>query len=327
MTYVLQMSRAPEQPPIDATMIRSLHYMMTSHELSANPGLWRPGAIWVEREPDGEVVYEGPPIEEVPALIDELVESLSDPQPVMVRGAMAHLNLAMIHPFSDGNGRMARCLQSLVLARERIVEPGFASIEEYLGDHTQQYDDVLAEVGGGRWNPGRDARPWLRFCLAAHENQAARLMQRLRDIERLWELCATQVARHRLPDRTIPALVDAALGFRLRNSSYRSLVEASEGVRLTEHTATRDLKALVTATLLEPRGERRGRLYVAAPDLREIWATVRGLRRTAPRTSAQPTLPGRPPSVEARPHRLVVATTLGVGYRSSFGRFGLRSSR
>jgi hypothetical protein len=67
--------------------------------------------------------------------------------------------------------------------------------------------------------------------------------------------------------------------FRLRNSSYRRLIESSEGHTITDHTATRDLKALVEARLLEPRGERRGRIYVAAPELREIWATVPRLRR------------------------------------------------
>ena len=41
----------------------------------------------------------------------------------MTRAAMGHLNLVMIHPFSDGNGRMARALQTLVLAREGILAP------------------------------------------------------------------------------------------------------------------------------------------------------------------------------------------------------------
>src|SRR5687767_8009543 len=56
-------------------------------------------------------------------------------------------------------------LQTLVLARGQIVAPVFSSIEEYLGRNTQAYYDVLAEVGQGAWNPERDARPWLRFCL------------------------------------------------------------------------------------------------------------------------------------------------------------------
>jgi Fic family protein len=260
--------------------------MMMSYDLSKNPGLWRPGPIWVERDPDGIVVYDGPDAELVPTLIDELVASLADGDgPVIVRAAMAHLNLTMIHPFSDANGRMARCLQTLVLARERIVAPEFSSIEEYLGRYTKEYYDVLAEVGQGAWHPERDALPWVRFCLEAHEQQARRLLQRLQDIERLWELCASLAAGHRLPERVVPAMVDAARGFRLRNSSYRRLVERSEGLDITENTASRDLRAMVEAGLLEPRGERRGRLYVAGPPLRQAWQTVRGLR---PRPARDP---------------------------------------
>jgi Fic family protein len=52
---------------------------------------------------------------------------------------MAHLNLVMIHPFRDGNGRMARALATLVLTRSDIGEPEFCSIEEWLGANTEDY--------------------------------------------------------------------------------------------------------------------------------------------------------------------------------------------
>lgn len=299
MTYVLQIARSDPLTRVDASLIRSLHFMMLSYDLSKHPGVWRPGAIWVEREHDGEVVYEGPAVELLPGLVDELVDSLDDTsEPAVVRGAMAHLNLAMIHPFSDGNGRMARCLQSLVLARERIVAAEFSSIEEYLGRHTPQYYDVLADVGRGGWHPGNDAGPWVRFCLRAHEDQALRLLQRLRDTERLWELCGELAATHRLPDRVVAALVDAARGFRLRNSSYRALLRSTEALDLNDHTASRDLRALVDAGLLSPIGERRGRIYVAADPLRDAWGKVRRLRPRTRRAGsrdpddAQPRLPG-----------------------------------
>jgi len=235
-----------EPPAVDVSLIRSLHFMMMSYDLSKNPGRWRPGSIWVERESDNAVVYEGSDVELLPGLMDELVDAMEGSElPVIVRAAMAHLNLTMIHPFSDGNGRMARCLQTFVLARERIVAPEFSSIEEYLGAHAREYYDVLAEVGQGGWHPERDAGPWVRFCLEAHEQQARRLLQRLRDVERLWELCAELVAKRGLPDRMVPAVVDAARGFRLRNSSYRRVVVGSEAVELSDHTASRDLRALV----------------------------------------------------------------------------------
>ena len=60
---------------------------------------------------------------------------------------MAHLNLVMIHPFRDGNGRMARALATLVLTRSDIGEPEFSSIEEWLGANTEDYYSVLAHTG------------------------------------------------------------------------------------------------------------------------------------------------------------------------------------
>lgn len=122
---------------------------------------------------------------------------------------MAHLNLALIHPFSEGNGRMARCVQSWVLAGERLLSPQFLSIEEYLGRNTSAYYDVLTLVAQGSWNPARDARPWLRFCLTAHYRQARTLLRRIEETEALWDRCEQLARRHRLPDRTVGPLGDA----------------------------------------------------------------------------------------------------------------------
>ncbi len=68
-------------------------------------------------------LYEGPSAEDVPGLISEMLMQLAGEgdQHVLVKAAMAHLNLVMIHPLSDGNRRMARCLQTLILARDQIV--------------------------------------------------------------------------------------------------------------------------------------------------------------------------------------------------------------
>ena len=93
---------------------------------------------------------------------------------------MAHLHVVSVHPFRDGNGRIARILQSLVLAREGLVSPEFASIEEYLGAHTPEYYAALRASQGGRYQPERDATAWVAFCIEAHLVQAR---QRLGQIE------------------------------------------------------------------------------------------------------------------------------------------------
>jgi Fic family protein len=244
--------------------------MMTSHQLKNRPGRWRLGAIYVRDEENDRIVHEGADIELVPGLMSELVEYMSAVDaPDIIRGAMVHLNLVMIHPFRDGNGRMARGLQSLMLASGGVLSPIFMSIEEYLGRNTQDYYDILAATGGGSWAPGRDTRPWIRFALTAHLRQALTLQRRIRDSEQVWTLLERAAAAHHLPDRTIQAMFDAVTGLRVRNATYRAtLVDADDPI--SEQTASRDLKALSDLGLLAPRGEKRGRYYVRAGELSEI---------------------------------------------------------
>lgn len=288
MTYVLQVAQ-DEVAEVDEGLIKALHFMMLKHDLAKDPGRWRPGYIGMRNEGTGKIVYEGPEADRVPTLIQALIQDLAtDEGPVLVRAAMAHLNLVMIHPFRDGNGRMARCLQTLVLARDQIVAPVFSSIEEYLGRNTQDYYDVLAEVGQGTWNPDRSARPWVRFCLTAHFRQAKTHLRRIQEVEQLWVECVELADTHKLPERTAEGLVDAAFGTRLRNASYRSLVETNALEGISDLTASRDLKALVNASLLLPIGETRGRHYVAAPRLRELREEIR--RALPPREELDPYL-------------------------------------
>ncbi|HXS32190.1 MAG TPA: Fic family protein [Solirubrobacterales bacterium] len=286
MTYVLQLAR-DETPNVDEGLIKSLHFMMLKYDLSKNPGQWRPGDIYVRNDASGEIVYEGPASDEVPKLIAEMLLALaSDQSPVPVKAAMAHLNLVLIHPFSDGNGRMARCLQTLVLARDRVLAPVFSSIEEFLGRNTEAYYEVLAEVGAGYWHPERDARPWIRFCLRAHYLQIRTMLRRRQEIEELWNSCYALAEKSGLPERCAVALMDAAYGLRIRRGSYRASVEGVTGEDVSEQTASRDLRAMVDQRLLAPMGERRARYYLAGPRPTEIRNQVKASR--PPRADEDP---------------------------------------
>lgn len=278
MTYVLQIAE-DDGLEIEEGLIKSLHFMMIKHDLRKNPGQWRPGDIYVRREESGEIVYEGPPCDEVPQLIGELLRDLRrDESPVLVKAAMAHLNLVLVHPFSDGNGRMGRCLQTLVLARDQVLAPAFSSIEEFLGRNTEAYYDILAEVGAGSWHPERDARPWLRFCLRAHYIQIRTILRRREETEQLWNASVTLAARNRLPERCAAALMDAAYGFRIRRGGYQSSVEMVAGEEISEQSASRDLKAMVDLGLLDPVGERRARYYLAGDETAGLWREIRAKR-------------------------------------------------
>src|SRR5215203_6484387 len=286
MTYVLQIAD-DESLEIDEGLLKSLHFMMLKYDLQKNPGRWRPGPIFVQREATDEIVYEGPPNDEVPGLISEMLIALDrDTEPVVIKAAMAHLNLTMIHPFSDGNGRMARCLQTLVLARDRVIAPVFSSIEEFLGRNTDAYYRLLEEVGAGGWHPDRDARPWVRFCMRAHYLQAITTMRRRREIENLWNQCVSLAEGHRLPERCAAGLMDAAIGTRIRRKAYRLSAEAAMGEEISDLTASRDLKSMVDTGLLNAVGERRGRYYLAGEVLTQVREQIRMAR--PPKSSDDP---------------------------------------
>jgi Fic family protein len=271
MTYVLSLAEAPRfSYSID--LLNSLHFMMLEYNLAKHPGRWRLGMIKVRDEVKGVDVYEGPPADSLPELMDELIESLNDSGgacPEIVRAAMGHLNLAMIHPFSDGNGRMARCLQSLILARTGSLSPVFSSIEEYLGRYTPDYYDVLLEVGKGTWQPQNDATPWIRFCLLAHYSQATTLERRVQELRLLWDVLEEELKRRKLPERMLYALADAAVGHHVRNATYRPAAD------ITNQVASRDFKVLVREDLLVPVGEKRGRSYTRSATLQAMREKVR----------------------------------------------------
>ena len=266
MDYVIQLSKEPARYSHNLGTLLSLHYMMMKYDLNNNPGRVRPGAIHISNTGTNQIVYEGPAAELVPGLLDELIASLNEKNelPIIIRAALAHLNFTMIHPFKDGNGRMARALQTMVLAMEGILAPEFSSIEEYVGRNPQDYYNVLAEVGQGTWRPERDPLPWIRFCLVAHYRQARTLLRRYSEMSRLWNTLEQTAKKHRLNERVVNALVDAAIGLQVKTPMYRKQAE------ITDQVARNDLTRLSALGFLVPKGERRGRVYVASASLLEI---------------------------------------------------------
>lgn len=272
MTYALRV--ASSGAPLNETLLKALHYMMLKHNLDKNPGEWRPGAVWVE-DAEHNLVYEAPERGVVDGLVVEMLEQVDEREaPPIISAAMAHLNLTLIHPFSDGNGRMARCVQSFVLAAEGESHPWFASIEEHLGFNTVAYYDALSAVAQGSWSPERSARPWVVFALDAHEQQVQRHLRRIQATEALWDACERLAAQHRLPGRTVGPMCDAARGWRLHRSLYAKVVTWTTGDQISSAMATRDLSALVDAGLLHPVGEKRGRTYEPTSALTTIWQEV-----------------------------------------------------
>lgn len=277
MDYVLT-AADDRHATYDAAELRAIHFMLIQHESSKLPGRYRAGPVSVYDEENERVVYEGPDAEVVPALVEALIIALrrdhsTDP---IVRSAMAHLNLVMIHPFKDGNGRMARALATLVLTRSDIDEPVFSSIEEWLGAskaNTLDYYAVLAHTGYGRWAPRSDPHLWLTFNLRAHHMQAQTVARRFAEAGRNWVQLEQLAEQHGLPERAMDALFDAVLGYGVRRSAYMKRSDVGG------HTATRDLSLMANVGLLAAHGTGRGRIHTAGAPLLALRASMKGDRK------------------------------------------------
>ena len=244
-------------------LLLDLHFEACSSEIEGGPGRWRTGPVLVTA-PGGGVAYRAPDAVEVPQLMAELVDWLSTGDvdaPVVVRAAMAHLNLVSAHPFRDGNGRLSRILQSLVLARDGLLSPELGSIEEYLAGDTTRYYDVLREVQGGSYHPERDAAPWLAFCIDAHRVQARQRLATLDRAARRWAALEELVHGRSWPDRLVIALEQCIFG-----GVDRASYSAEAGV--SPATASADLRRLRDAGLVTRRGRGPDTRYLGTAELR-----------------------------------------------------------
>ncbi|WP_245568794.1 Fic family protein [Nocardia concava] len=247
----------------DNSVLNALHWMLQGHRHSERrpAGRWRRGPVYVTdtRDPT-TVAYTAPDAGQVPALMDELIEWLNtdDESPPLVRAAMAHLHLVCVHPWADGNGRMSRSLQTLLIAREGVLAPEFSSIEAWLGrpGNTWEYYQVLNRKGS-TYQPDQDVSEWIRFNLTAYHQQAQTVHARWVRSGSVWAMLDDYVAGIRLDERFVSALHDVAMSGRVRRTRY----EQAEGLSLQQ--AQRDLRDLVSLGVLEPVGRTRARFYTA----------------------------------------------------------------
>jgi Fic family protein len=244
-------------------VVLDLHFDACAFQRAEKPGRWRTGGVGVTGS-DGRLVYRAPAAEEVPGLMAEVIEWLESGDPdahVVVRAAMAHLHVVSVHPFHDGNGRISRIVQSLVLAREGLMSPEFGSIEEYLASRTADYYDALNNAHGPTYQPGRDVSGWIAFCLDAHLAQARQRLAQVEDAAARWTELERLVESRNWPDRLVIALEQALMG-----GSDRAAYVAEADV--SPATASADFRRLLDAGLVEQLGRGRSARYRASDSLR-----------------------------------------------------------
>lgn len=244
-------------------VILDLHFDACYFQRDKSPGLWRTGPIGVTGK-DGSLEFQGPDADAVPSLMAEVVEWLQEGDlgaNVVVRAAMAHLHVTSVHPFRDGNGRVSRIVQSLVLAREGLMSPELSSIEEYLGENTPAYYAALREVQDGGYRPERDASGWVELCIDAHIAQAQRRLAQVKEAAARWDRLEALVDDRGWPERLVIALEQSLIG-----GTDRGRLGAEADVSVA--TASADFRRLLDAGLVEQKGKGRSTRYYASERLR-----------------------------------------------------------
>lgn len=162
-------------------------------------------------------------------------------QDPVVRAGVAHLWFVTIHPFEDGNGRIARAIAEMALARSDGMPERFYSMSSQIQAERKEYYRQLERAQRG----GLDITEWLEWFLACLDRAiegAETLIGTVLAKARLWQ----QINRHPVNDRQRAVIERMLGGFEghLTTSKYATLAKCSTD------TALRDITELVERGVL-----------------------------------------------------------------------------
>lgn len=134
-------------------------------------GVMPPGVLFaVYDSKTGNPDYIPPEYCDIPELLDELVEYVNntDDHPLII-AAVVHYQLVTIHPFEDGNGRMARLLSGYIMDLNGYGFNGIGSLEEYFAYDIDEYYDSIQMGLPALYYSGRNNPPhpeiWINYFL------------------------------------------------------------------------------------------------------------------------------------------------------------------
>ena len=167
-----------DKKPITEKVILKIHKLVTDKTLDIQfCGHYRPGQIYVVRKRVGmpqEILYTGPDAEQTPKLMSEFISWLKDSakkeiNPVIV-AAIAHLEIAAIHPFNDGNGRTARALATLILYERGYDFRRLFALEDYYNTDRPSYYKAI-NIGKTYDARKKDITSWLEYFVKGFKEE------------------------------------------------------------------------------------------------------------------------------------------------------------
>lgn len=177
--------------PLSVRLLKEIHASLLTGVRGAErgPGEFRRTQNWIG--PGGctlrDATFVPPPAHEVERCMGELERFLHDerPLPVLIKAALAHVQLETIHPFLDGNGRMGRLLITFFLCWKGVLRWPSLYLSYHFKQHREEYYSRLQAV-----RAEGDYEGWVRFFLRGVRAVAldgvatTRRIQQLRDEHR-----------------------------------------------------------------------------------------------------------------------------------------------
>jgi Fic family protein len=203
----------------------------------------------------GEVMYTPPSGESIIRdKLKNLEDYIHDDDGVdpLIKMSVIHYQFEAIHPFSDGNGRTGRIINTLFLCSQNLLDLPILYLSKYIIDNKADYYSLLREVtSAGEWIP------WIQYMLSATEKTAHLTYQKVSKIKDLIEETAG-MARDMLPKRVYSRELIELL-FHQPYTKAKFLIDAGIAKR---QTAADYLKELESVGIMKSHRVGRETLYL-----------------------------------------------------------------
>lgn len=217
-----------------------------------NTGNWRTGKEPMQvvsgRMGNAKVHYEAPPSKEVVGEMKVFFQwwnSKSDDLDGILRAAIAHFWFVTIHPFDDGNGRIARAITDMALAQDERTSLRLYSLSSQIIKERKTYYNILERTQKGKG----DITEWLKWFLEMFTRSiqnSNKLIEKAIFASKLYEYCDEQGLNDRqrkVVKRMLESFPDDFIGG-LTNQKYVSMT------KISPETAKRDIRDLVQKKIL-----------------------------------------------------------------------------
>lgn len=256
---VLKFIEEYDKPQITEEAVKHIHEL-TTHRLLTDEqvGEYRKTQVVVKNSATGEITFRPPPALEVPFLMSSFLEWLGkitiDDVHTALKAGITHYEIVRIHPFMDGNGRVARAAATLVLFKDGYDIKRFFALEEYYDREPMAYYEALQSVGKANGN----LNVWLEYFIEGLAIELNRIKEKVKslstDLKIKKSLGGQQVALSERQIKIIEYIQES--GF-LQNKAFFELFPM-----VSEDTVLRELKDLLKKGIVVKEGTTKGARYV-----------------------------------------------------------------